>query len=112
MLINQYGGSGGDALPWMFRELGIGPLIGTRTWGGLIGIGGFPPLMDGGAITAPRWGVVYPKTGGFGGENKSGGAAIVVGFCSALLRAGAGPPVCEDGWCALGRLNEKPGTPR
>src|SRR5208283_5153924 len=36
MLINQYAGSGGDALPWMFKQLGIGPLIGTRTWGGLI----------------------------------------------------------------------------
>ena len=65
MLINQYAGSGGDALPWMFKELGIGPLIGTRTWGGLIGIGGYPPLMDGGAITAPRWGLFNPKTGEF-----------------------------------------------
>ena len=54
MLINEYAGSGGDALPWMFKRLGIGPLIGTRTWGGLIGIGGYPPLIDGGVITAPR----------------------------------------------------------
>ena len=42
MLINEYAGSGGDALPWMFKRLGTGPLIGTRTWGGLIGIGGYP----------------------------------------------------------------------
>ncbi len=63
MLINQYAGSGGDALPWMFKRLGIGPLIGTRTWGGLIGIGGYPSLIDGGGITAPRWGMFNPDTG-------------------------------------------------
>jgi len=48
MLINELAGSGGDALPWMFRRLEIGPLVGTRTWGGLIGIGGYPSLLDGG----------------------------------------------------------------
>ena len=52
MLISQYAGSGGDALPWMFKRLGEGPLVGTRPWGGLIGIGGYPRLMDGGTITA------------------------------------------------------------
>jgi len=39
-----------DALPWMFKRLGTGPLIGTRTWGGLIGIGGYPSLIDGGGL--------------------------------------------------------------
>ncbi len=43
MLINEYAGSGGDELPWLFRRFKIGPLIGTRTWGGLVGIGGYPP---------------------------------------------------------------------
>jgi len=42
--------SGGDALPYYFRKLGLGPLIGTRTWGGLIGISGNPSLADGGSI--------------------------------------------------------------
>ncbi|HEY0178916.1 MAG TPA: PDZ domain-containing protein [Dokdonella sp.] len=55
MLINQFSGSGGDALPWYFKRMGIGPLIGKRTWGGLVGIGGYPPLVDGGTVTAPRW---------------------------------------------------------
>jgi tricorn protease len=55
MLINQFSGSGGDAMPWYFKRTGIGPLIGKRTWGGLVGIGGYPPLMDGGSVTAPRW---------------------------------------------------------
>jgi tricorn protease len=54
MLINEYAGSGGDALPWMFRAARIGPLIGKRTWGGLVGIFGYPPLLDGGFVTAPR----------------------------------------------------------
>ena len=51
-LINGYSSSGGDAFPYYFRKLGLGPLIGTRTWGGLIGISGNPSLADGGAILA------------------------------------------------------------
>jgi tricorn protease len=54
MIINEFAGSGGDALPWYFRDAKIGPLVGTRTWGGLVGIYDYPPLMDGGAVTAPR----------------------------------------------------------
>jgi tricorn protease len=54
MIINQFSGSGGDAMPWYFRKAKLGPLVGVRTWGGLVGIGGYPPLMDGGSITAPR----------------------------------------------------------
>lgn len=57
MLINQFAGSGGDALPWYFRKMGIGPLVGKRTWGGLVGISGYPTLVDGGRITAPRWAI-------------------------------------------------------
>ncbi len=54
MVINEMAGSGGDALPWMFHQDKIGPLVGTRTWGGLVGIGGYPALLDGGGVTAPR----------------------------------------------------------
>jgi tricorn protease len=54
MIINEYAGSGGDLLPWLFRRAGIGPLIGKRTWGGLVGIYDYPPLIDGGTVTAPR----------------------------------------------------------
>jgi tricorn protease len=54
MLINESAGSGGDLLPWMFRKFGLGKLIGTRTWGGLVGTLGFPVLMDGGRVTAPN----------------------------------------------------------
>jgi tricorn protease len=54
MVINEFAGSGGDALPWMFRRSGIGPLVGKRTWGGLVGIYDYPQLIDGGGVTAPR----------------------------------------------------------
>jgi tricorn protease len=55
MLINGWSGSGGDAFPHYFREAGLGPLIGMRTWGGLIGISGVPTLIDGGGVTAPSF---------------------------------------------------------
>ena len=54
MLIDETAGSGGDLLPWMFRKLKLGKLIGKRTWGGLVGTLGFPILMDGGSVTAPN----------------------------------------------------------
>jgi len=54
MLIDETAGSGGDLLPWMFRKFKIGPLVGKRTWGGLVGTLGFPMLMDGGMVTAPN----------------------------------------------------------
>jgi tricorn protease len=54
MLINELAGSGGDMLPWMFRKFDVGTLIGKRTWGGLVGMMGFPELMDGGYVTAPN----------------------------------------------------------
>src|SRR5690606_21401899 len=53
MIIDQDAGSGGDYLPFMFRYTGTGKLLGTRTWGGLIGISANPPLMDGGFLTVP-----------------------------------------------------------
>jgi tricorn protease len=55
MLINGWSGSGGDAFPDYFRKKGLGPLIGNRTWGGLIGISGVPDLIDGGTVTAPSF---------------------------------------------------------
>ncbi len=57
MVINQFSGSGGDALPWYFRKMHIGPLVGVRTWGGLYGWGGMPILMDGGFVSDPRWAI-------------------------------------------------------
>ncbi len=60
MLINGWSGSGGDAFPDYFRKAGLGPLIGSRTWGGLIGISGAPSLVDGGEVTAPNFRMYNP----------------------------------------------------
>ena len=60
MLMNGWSGSGGDAFPDYFRKAGLGKLIGTRTWGGLIGISGVPTLMDGGTITVPTFRMYNP----------------------------------------------------
>jgi tricorn protease len=57
MIINQSAGSGGDAMPWYFRKANLGTLVGVRTWGGLVGIGGYPVLIDGGRVTAPRYAI-------------------------------------------------------
>ena len=57
MLINSWSGSGGDMFPYAFRAAGLGPLIGTRTWGGVIGISGSPGLIDGGGVTVPTHGM-------------------------------------------------------
>jgi tricorn protease len=62
MIINEYAGSGGDALPWHFRQAKVGTLVGKRTWGGLVGF--FGPgvsLMDGGVVTAPSRGFWTPN---------------------------------------------------
>ena len=68
MLIDETAGSGGDLLPWMFRKFALGPLVGKRTWGGLVGILGFPVLMDGGSVTAPN--LAFWTEAGFGVENE------------------------------------------
>lgn len=67
MLIDETAGSGGDLLPWMFRQAKLGTLIGRRTWGGLVGVLGFPTLMDGGSVTAPNIAIWTPE--GFIVEN-------------------------------------------
>jgi len=111
MLINQYAGSGGDALPWMFKRLGIGPLIGTRTWGGLIGIGGYPELIDGGVITAPRFGLFNPQTGEFDVENIGVAPDIEVDLDPALWRQGHDPQLEKGVSVALTNLKEHPVPP-
>jgi tricorn protease len=57
MLVNGWSGSGGDCFPYYFKEAGLGPLVGMRTWGGLIGISGAPTLIDGGNVTVPTFGI-------------------------------------------------------
>ena len=90
MIVNQMSGSGGDALPWLFRKASLGPLVGVRTWGGLVGIGGYPPLLDGGFVTAPRWGL-YGTRGEWEVENVGIAPDIEVDQDPALVRKGGDP---------------------
>jgi tricorn protease len=61
MIANEMSGSGGDALPWLFKQAKLGKLVGKRTWGGLVGIGEIPVLMDGGHVTSPSVAFFSPK---------------------------------------------------
>jgi tricorn protease len=90
MIINDAAGSGGDMLPYMFRFKKIGPLIGTRTWGGLVGIWDVPPLIDGGGITAPRGGF-YNVDGQWDVEGKGVPPDIEVEMDPKLVNAGRDP---------------------
>jgi tricorn protease len=63
MITDETAGSGGDYLPWMFRKFGLGKIVGKRTWGGLVGILGFPVLLDGGGVTAPNFAIWTPEEG-------------------------------------------------
>ena len=90
MIINEFAGSGGDAMPWYFRKAGIGPLVGTRTWGGLVGIGGYPQLMDGGFVTAPRW-AIYGTKGEWEVENHGIAPDLEVELDPKLVRQGHDP---------------------
>ena len=87
MIINEMSGSGGDALPWYFRKAGIGPLIGKRTWGGLVGIGGYPELLDGGHVTAPR-AAIYGLKGEWEVENHGVPPDVEVDLDPAVWRQG------------------------
>ncbi|MFW5947227.1 MAG: PDZ domain-containing protein, partial [Gemmatimonadota bacterium] len=66
LLINERAGSGGDYFPWVFRHQDAGPLIGRRTWGGLVASSVAYPLVDGGAVTAPTHAVFDPENGWIG----------------------------------------------
>lgn len=91
MLINEYAGSGGDLFPWFFRQAKLGPLIGTRTWGGLVGITGGAPLVDGGQVTAPEFGLYDKDKGEWIAENKGIDPDIVVDARPDLMAKGKDP---------------------
>ena len=90
MIINQFAGSGGDAMPWYFRRAGVGKLIGERTWGGLVGLTGYPELMDGGVVMAPSVAVWNPN-GTFDVENHGVAPDIEVEQDPAAVRQGHDP---------------------
>ena len=107
MIINQFAGSGGDAMPWLFREENIGTLVGVRTWGGLVGIGGYPVLMDGGMVTAPRT-AISGLSGHWEVENHGVPPDIEVWQDPKLVREGRDPQLEKAVAVALEQLKEHP----
>jgi tricorn protease len=107
MLINEQAGSGGDYLPYAFRQAGLGPLIGKRTWGGLVGIGGYPQLIDGGLVTAPRWGIWFPN-GRWDVENRGVAPDVEVEFDPKAIRQGKDPQLAKAVEIVLTELKSKP----
>jgi len=91
MIINESAGSGGDAMPWYFRRAGVGKLVGTRTWGGLVGMAGAPPLIDGGMVSAPSSAIYNPRSGEWEVENIGVAPDIEVEQDPALVRKGRDP---------------------
>ncbi|MCX6246737.1 MAG: PDZ domain-containing protein [Bacteroidetes bacterium] len=106
MLINEYAGSGGDYLPWSFRQLKLGTLIGKRTWGGLVGILNFPGLMDGGFITAPN--VAFWNKDGWRIENEGIAPDIEVEQLPAEVAAGKDPQLEKAIQVVLEELKANP----
>jgi tricorn protease len=90
MIINELAGSGGDAMPNYFRRAGVGRLIGKRTWGGLVGRAGAPPLLDGGFVTAPS-SAVWSPSGEWDAENVGIAPDIEVEHDPELVRKGQDP---------------------
>ncbi len=92
MLMNGYSSSGGDALPYWFKARGLGPLIGTRTWGGLIGLSGNPALVDGGAVQVPTF-RIYDAAGQWVIENEGVEPDIWVDDLPEVMMQGGDPSV-------------------
>lgn len=107
MVINQYAGSGGDALPWYFKMDHIGTLVGERTWGGLVGIDDYPRLMDGGHITAPRE-AIEGLNGTFPVENHGVSPDVKVWQNPELVRQGHDPQLERAVEVAMQQLKANP----
>jgi tricorn protease len=107
MIINEFAGSGGDAMPWYFRKAGVGPLVGKRTWGGLVGISGYPPLLDGGSVTAPSFAFFSPD-GTWDVENKGVAPDVDVDLDPYEVRKGHDPQLEKAVSLVLEALQKNP----
>ncbi len=107
MIINEFAGSGGDAMPWYFERAGVGKLIGKRTWGGLVGRAVAPELMDGGFVSAPSSGVWNPN-GQWEVENHGINPDIEVELDPELVKQGHDPQLEKAVEVVMEELNESP----
>ena len=90
MITNEFAGSGGDLMPWFFREAKLGTLVGKRTWGGLVGVSQYPTLMDGGFVTSPNFAFFTPE-GKWDVENKGVTPDVEVELDPRAVREGHDP---------------------
>jgi tricorn protease len=107
MLINESAGSGGDALPYMFHQRKIGPMVGTRTWGGLVGTLGTPSLIDGPGITAPIL-AFYDLSGKWAVENEGISPDIEVDYTPSAVINGHDPQLERAVQEAMRLLEQNP----
>lgn len=107
LLVNENAGSGGDLFPWMWHKFGMGPIIGKRTWGGLVGILGFPTLMDGGSITAPNLAIWTPE-GGWIVENEGVAPDVEIEQSPAAIAAGRDPQLEKAIEMVMAELKKSP----
>jgi len=109
MIVDETAGSGGDLLPWMFRKFKVGTIVGRRTWGGLVGILGFPVLMDGGTVTAPNLAIWSPDKG-WVVENEGVPPDIEIEQTPADVIAGRDPQLEKAIQIALDELKKNPSS--
>jgi len=107
MIVNESAGSGGDALPYYFKQLKVGPLVGTRTWGALVGTLQIPPTIDGGGVTAPSL-AFYDANGQWAVENEGVAPDIEVEVTPADVIAGRDAQLERAVQEALKLLQERP----
>jgi len=107
MIINEFAGSGGDMLPWMFHHNKVGTLVGKRTWGGLVGVGSYPPLMDGGNVTAPSFGF-FNEQGQWDVENKGAAPDVEVELDPKSMQEGHDPQLERAVAVALEKMRQQP----
>jgi len=108
MIVNEYAGSGGDAMPWHFRQAKIGVLVGKRTWGGLVGFfGPSESLMDGGVVTAPSRGFWTPNNQ-WEVENRGIAPDVEVELDPKAVRAGQDPQLEKAVEILLAELEKNP----
>jgi len=106
MIIDETAGSGGDMLPWMFKKFKVGTLVGQRTWGGLVGILGFPEFLDGGGVTAPNVGIWTKE--GFVVENVGIAPDVEVEQTPSAVISGKDPQLEKAIAIALSELDKNP----
>ena len=106
MITDETAGSGGDYLPWMFRRFKMGTIVGKRTWGGLVGVLGYPEFIDGGSVTAPN--IAFYSEEGFRVENEGVAPDIEVEQWPELVIEGRDPQLEKAIEIVMKQLKENP----